>query len=118
MSIKTLEQLQKAQLPRLIWKDVAAIKRVSDGNDHAKLDAYFRQFAPPSETCIACGRELWFQWSIRHGEGVCAQRGCGYRARAYHYDLFNAGRLTIVLQYHPDELRRTAEMDDESAVPA
>ncbi len=87
--------------------------RNAEGADAGALSTYFRQFVPPSEACIACGRELWFQWSMRHGEGHCAQKGCRYPARAYHYDLFKNGRLTIVLQHHPDELRRTADVEAE-----
>lgn len=113
MSVKTLEQLQAERLPRMDWRTVDAIVRNIDEDQAPVLDAYFSRFVPPSDTCISCGEDIWFAWTIAHGEGQCNHKGCGYPARAYHYDLFKTGRLTIVLQYHPDELRRVAPSQAE-----
>lgn len=109
MSIKTLAQLQDEHLPRMDWRKVEAITRSVGDAQSEILDAYFSRFLAPSETCIRCDSDLvrWFGWGIQHGVGSCQQKGCGYPARAYHYKLLDAGKLTMILQYHPDELRRS-----------
>lgn len=111
--------LRAKNLPRLSWRDVFA---VPDGavppsaEDQAAMEAYFRRFAKPLEggLCLSCGEKQGardvmeaflgvakFRWGLAHGEGYCS--GCGYPARALHYEVGPINRLSLILQYHPDE---------------
>lgn len=122
--------------PRLSWRDVFNVTgEDADAIDDAALFDYFARFLPiqhheTSKTCIACagcGERLsgglmgflmgaTFEWGIAHGEGFC--RECGYPGRAIHYDVGPIKRIEIVLQYHPDELKRRGESAEAAPVPA
>jgi hypothetical protein len=95
------------------------------------LDEYLKVFAKPTtegeanilfgnHKCLNCDKVLngamgSFQWGLCNGEGNCS--GCGHPARAHHRptdtegEIFN-GPLEYVLQYHPDFVTRTDDIDD------
>lgn len=85
----------------------------------ATTDEYLTQFTLPhvvksSHMCLSCDSRLSvygggisaafmssFTWGLMHGEGMCGH--CHWPARMYHQspDL----RFTLILQYHPDEMK-------------
>lgn len=82
----------------------------------------------PAETitgtydCICCGVSIngllgHFEWGIRHGHGRCSS--CGYPHRAFHYVYVDddheehIGRLSIILPWHPSQLRFEDEEEDD-----
>lgn len=113
-----LATLRAANLPRLDWRDLFtpdSIAEVELSPDHAaELDRYFRTFImlKPDGGCVACNTVQGgfaaailgggFTWGLVHGEGRCGT--CGYPARAVHYKVGPIERLTVILQYHPDEV--------------
>lgn len=99
------------------------------------LDNYLRSFAKPiregdgtswlfsDAKCISCGVSLGgmlgsFVWGIAHGEGNCSR--CGWPTRYYHRivdrngkPIFEPAIVQILLQYHPDDVRRREDSDNE-----
>jgi len=118
--IKTLEQLQAENLPRANWRDFLKAEGLT-ADEEKTFDDYFSKFVKPGP-CVACGAQQGgdvidnllgkakFVWGIAHGEGGCDTREddkrCGYPARALHYDVGPIKQLTLILQYHPDELKK------------
>lgn len=113
-TIKTLEDLQAANLPHCDWRSFITVEGDLTPEETAALDVYFQHFLPPGP-CVKCGAaqggdaldgllgRAKFTWGIAHGEGYCSTTGCGYPARAYHYNVGPIRRLEMILQYHPDE---------------
>lgn len=127
-----LRELQNKKLPRATIDDLPfdlKIKKGAGKSQKAKeakenfikiINKYLRIFVADKK-CINCGEDLsgifgTFEWGIVHGEGSCSN--CGYPARAKHYikakklvvDDKEEGELILpfVLQYHPDELRKSS----------
>lgn len=113
-AIKSLAELQAADLPRADWRDFLKGEGLTPEHE-AAFDAYFKQFLPPG-VCVMCGAQQGgdvlagilgtakFQWAIAHGEGFCNADGCHYPGRAYHYDVGPIKKMNLILQYHPSEL--------------
>lgn len=114
-----LTALKAAHLPRMSWRDILKGTDIAPA-DEASLFDYFSTFLPPGP-CAGCGATLGvkdnnplsailgratFTWGLAHGEGYCLQ--CGYPARAYHRVPELIDHLTLILQYHPDELKERA----------
>ena len=118
--MKTLPELQAAHLPRLDWRELLVGKDLTPDEEQTLAD-YFQHFVIPGP-CIKCGAQqggkseidallglAHFRWGIAHGEGQCSVEGCGYPARALHYDVGPIKRLNLILQYHPDEVHSHSE---------
>lgn len=112
-----LPGLQAKALPRCTLADIFTIKDGLSDEDRRTLESYFAHFLPPKGPCVACGSKQGaadvidillgkakFTWGLVNGEGVCAE--CGYPARAYHRNVGPLEFLSVILQYHPDELER------------
>lgn len=106
-----LDEMRAKQLPRLDWRTMFEITGEIDGESSGALDRYFRGFLPPSEKCASCdtpqggmmGALLGgFVYDIIHGEGHCGN--CGWPGRANHYNVGPIESLSLILQYHPDDL--------------
>lgn len=120
--MKTLTELQAADLPRADWRTFLKADGLTP-EDESTLTAYFSRFVEPGP-CIMCGAQQSgdmlqqalglsrFTWGLAHGEGYCSARNCSYPGRAYHYDIGPIKRLTIILQYHPGELKTETDDDD------
>lgn len=102
--------LKAKTLPRCRWSSIFTAQDDEAAADAAKhLDAYLAAFVIPTSdfACVGCGLKLMgfmgtFGWGLAHGEGACGN--CGYPTRMLHR--FADGpvqRLTMPLQYHPDE---------------
>lgn len=113
-ALRSLTELQAMNLPPANWREFLKAEGLTP-DEEAALDAYFVHFLPPGP-CVKCGSQQGgdvlasflgtakFRWGIAHGEGFCSAKGCGYPARAYHYDVGPIKRLTLILQIHPSEL--------------
>lgn len=116
--MKTNQQLKDAHLPFCDWRTFLRFTgpegTAPQQKDIDALDHHFRHFVPPGP-CIKCGQpqgaenildsvlgKARFKWGIRHGEGQCSTPGCGWPARALHYDIGPIQKLELILQYHPD----------------
>lgn len=115
--------LRAKALPKLTFGDVFKITDGSlDEQEIAAIDSYLARFTiirdERGSRCPGCGSLLTahdaitglflgatFTWGIAHGEGHCS--GCGYPARAYHFDVGPLKRFEAVLAVHPDELLET-----------
>lgn len=117
--MKTNQQLKDAHLPHCDWREFLKFTSTSDipflpQKDADVLDEYFRHFVP-SGPCIKCGHQQGvanvmdvligkgrFRYGIQHGVGTCSTGGCGWPARALHYDIGPIKKLEMILQFHPD----------------
>ena len=125
-TLKSLEQLQAENLPRCDWRSFLKIEGGELSADEvAALDAHFAHFLPPG-MCCKCGAQQGasdvmqaflgiakFTWGIQHGEGFCSTKGCGWPARALHYDIGPIKRLELILQYHPAECSPREPVESE-----
>src|SRR5882724_3197415 len=113
---ESLPHLQCSRLERLNWRNILSGGHALSLKDCIEMDSYFRHFVAPEDGCVCCGKPLGggileqmlgratFRWGIAHGEGSC--RECGYPARAYHRNVGPIKFLQVILQYHPDDLRK------------
>jgi len=95
------------------FKDTADPQEVEAITEHFNNSDIF---AEPNEDdiglCLCCGAQQLgfltgrFTWGIVHGEGFCGN--CGWPARLYHY-IDTHQRITLLLQYHPNNLLTTKE---------
>jgi hypothetical protein len=117
--MKTNQQLKELHLPFFNWRDLFHFTPSSDmpflpQKDADALDSYFQHFVPPGP-CIKCGAQQGtgglldrvfarsrFRYGLKHGEGQCTTGGCGWPARALHYNIGPVKELEMILQYHPD----------------
>ena len=107
-----LSALQMARYERANWRAILSGNCLTLA-ECCELDRYFRRFvAPdPQSKCVNCGRPQGgfllgcFRWGIVHGEGACS--ACGYPGRTLHYAVGPIKRLSLILQYHPDDLVET-----------
>lgn len=125
-----LTEIQAKRLPRMKWSDVLTGELADD--EQIALNAYFSAFVVPQKNaagtaiCVGCGRVMrggiegfllggapdscTMEWGIAHGECFCSN--CHWPGRAYHFDIPKDApiikRLSVVLQYHPDELSEKA----------
>lgn len=117
--MKTNQQVKDEHLPHCDWRSFLTFTPTPDQpylpeKDGDALDEYFRHFVPPGD-CIKCGaqqrmddvvdmlmRRGRFRFGMKHGEGKCINSGCGWPARAIHYNVGPIKRLELILQYHPD----------------
>lgn len=118
-ALKSLAELQAANLPRCDWRALLEVTGEMTPDDEAAMDAHFRRFLQPGP-CVKCGERQGgdmveaalgitrFRWGIANGEGACSTPYCGYPARAYHRHIGPIKFLNMILQYHPDELRAPA----------
>ena len=116
--MKSNQQLKEDHLPHCDWRTFLKFTG-PDGTEPTKaeidaLDHHFQHFVPPGP-CIKCGHQQGvdnvldaylgkgrFKYGIRHGEGQCSTGGCGWPARALHYDIGPIKKLELILQFHPD----------------
>lgn len=116
--MRTNRDLKLANLPHCDWRTFLRFTG-PDGTipqkDVEALDHYFQHFLPPGP-CIKCGHQQGvdksdflalirgegrFRFGIQHGEGQCITGGCGWPARAIHYNIGPIQKLEMILQYHP-----------------
>lgn len=119
--MRTNQQLKDLNIPFCDWRLFLKFKATSEmpflpQKDVDALDEYFRHFLPPNEgKCWKCGHQQGvdgvhdvllhkgrFRFGAQHGVGQCTTGGCGWPARAIHYNVGPIVRLDMILQFHPN----------------
>ena len=120
--MKTLTELQSANLPKATLEMVGISISGKDGDTRAAEDAikaikdYLSHFVH-SDKCLKCNAPVGgllgrFEYGLVYGEGHCYE--CHYPMRAQH-DIKGFGKMNnIVLQYHPDELTEVGRVTEDS----
>ena len=112
-----------AETPHCTWSDLFTAKDAPPADLLATIDEYLRPFVKyqAKTPCVNCGTKQndgimsvmmgGFTWGIAHGEGHCEI--CHWPGRAYHVIKDKDGsticKFSLVLQYHPAEIRFKAE---------
>jgi hypothetical protein len=128
--MSTIAELQALHLPRMTWRDVLSPVEGAEppsAEDQHAMDIYFGHFVTAKDddghlVCVRCRNRIRggiegflmggapgstsMEWGLVHGECFCVR--CKWPARAYHFDIGRKDdplikRMSLMLQYHPDE---------------